>query len=177
MTISEQDDLAFVDAETVAFGDRLVASNMFMALFQGGMGLIEETANYLDGPGRIDSKELSRAGTLAYATESMRLTTRLMQIASWLLLHRAVNEGEISKEQARIDKAKFKLDALGASEHTPAIDELPEALRDLVERSLRLQDRVMHIDHLLYDADSLAPAKSPVNPMLARLEASFGPTA
>lgn len=174
MTMNEQDDLAFVDAETVAFGDRLVASNMFMALFQGGMGLIEETANYLDGPGRLESKILSRAGTLAYATESMRLTTRLMQIASWLLLHRAVNEGEISKEQAKVDKAKFKLDALGTSEHTPAIDELPESLRDLITRSLRLQDRVMHIDRLLYDGEAMIAVKSPVNPLMARLEANFG---
>lgn len=174
MTISEQDGLAFIDAETVAFGDRLVASNMFMSLFQNGMGLIEETANYLDGTGRIESKELSRSGTLAYATESMRLTTRLMQLASWLLLHRAVNEGEISKEQAKVDKSKFKLDLL-ASELTPAIEELPESLRDLITRSLRLQDRITHIDRLLYsDEISLTPSISPVNPMLARLEASFG---
>ena len=172
-TISDQDGLAFVDAETVAFGDRLVASQMFMALFQGGMTLIEETANYLDGPGRQESRSLSRAGTLAYATESMRLTTRLMQIASWLLLHRAVNEGELSKEQARIDKEKFKLDALGASEHTPAIDELPAMLRDLVARSLRLQDRVTHIDRLLYQNEILV-VPSPVSPMLAQLQASFG---
>ncbi len=175
MSISEQDDLSFIDAETVAFGDRLVASNMFMGLFQNGMGLIEETANYLDGQGRAESKELSRAGTLAYATESMRLTTRLMQIASWLLLHRSVNEGEISKEQARIDKGKFKLDTLGAGDMTPAVEELPLALRDLVARSLRLQDRVLHIDSLLYNNEiNLIPSISPVNPMMARLEASFG---
>jgi regulator of CtrA degradation len=174
MTINERDDLAFVDAETVAFGDRLVASNMFMALFQGGMGLIEEAANYLDGPGRLESKALSRSGTLAYATESMRLTTRLMQIASWLLLHRAVNEGEISKEQAKIDKSKFRLDALSAGEITPAIEELPEGLRDLIARSLRLQDRVLHIDRLLYCGDVADFIESPVNPLLARLEANFG---
>ena len=33
---------------------------------------------------------------LSYASESMRLTTRLMQLASWLLLQRAVAEGELS---------------------------------------------------------------------------------
>ena len=173
MTINEQDGLAFIDAETVAFGDRLVASEMFMALFQGGMALIEETANYLDGPGRQESKILSRAGTLAYATESMRLTTRLMQLASWLLLHRAVNEGELSKEQARIDKAKFKLDTLGASEPTPAMEELPETLHDLIARSLRLQDRVTHIDRLLYQNEVVA-VQNPVSPMMDRLQANFG---
>ena len=43
--------------------------------------LVEETAAYLDGDRRQQSKALGRAAALAYATESMRLTTRLMQLA------------------------------------------------------------------------------------------------
>ena len=73
------------------------------------MALVEETATYLDGPGRQESKKLVRAAALAYATESMRLTTRLMQLASWLLLHRAVKEGEMSLAQASKEKTKVKL--------------------------------------------------------------------
>ena len=41
----------------------------------------------------------------------MRLTTRLMQLASWLLLQRAVNEGELSAENARSEKEKVKFSA------------------------------------------------------------------
>ena len=63
------------------------------------MGLVEETANYLDGQGRVDSRVLDRPGTIAYATESMRLTTRLMQLASWLLLQRAIGSGEVSDSE------------------------------------------------------------------------------
>ena len=73
------------------------------------MALVEETASYLDGEGRQDSKKLERSAALAYATESMRLTTRLMQLASWLLLHRAVKEGEMSLAQANKEKTKVKL--------------------------------------------------------------------
>src|SRR3954464_5157919 len=93
----------------VLFGERLASSPPFAALFRGGMGLVEETAAYLDGPGRQESKKLERHASLAYATESMRLTTRLMQLASWLLLHRAVKEGEMSLAQAYKEKAKVKL--------------------------------------------------------------------
>src|SRR5713101_9496924 len=78
--------------QPVSFGERLAASQNFSRLFRDGMKLVEDTAAYLDGPGRQESKLLDRAASLAYATESMRLTTRLMQLASWLLLHRAVNE-------------------------------------------------------------------------------------
>src|SRR3979490_475862 len=90
------------------FGERLANSQVFAVLFRDGMALVEETASYLDGPGRKESKKLERMAALAYATESMRLTTRLMQLASWLLLHRAVQEGEMALAQAQQEKDKVK---------------------------------------------------------------------
>src|SRR5438093_2040774 len=110
--------------EAVSFGERLAASQHFSDLFRDGMTLVEETAAYLDGPGRQDSKKLERAGALAYATESMRLTTRLMQLASWLLLHRAVKEGEMSLAQANKEKTKVKLSSTESDE--PNLPLLPE---------------------------------------------------
>jgi regulator of CtrA degradation len=44
----------------------------------------------------------------------MRLTTRLMQLASWLLLHRSVREGDMTPERAREEKHKIRLQALSA---------------------------------------------------------------
>ncbi len=89
----------------VPFGERLAASGTFKTLFRDGMALVEETAAYLDGAGREDAKALPRMAALAYASESMRLTTRLMQIASWLLLQRAINEGEMSRGRGRLRQA------------------------------------------------------------------------
>src|SRR3712207_4173675 len=90
-------------AQTVSIGPRLVASGGFDALYREGMDLIESVAEYLDGDGRTESRLLTREASFLYATESMRLTTRLMQLASWLLLQRAVNEGEITAENARAE--------------------------------------------------------------------------
>ena len=74
--------------------------------------------------------EPGRAGaSLAYATESMRLTTRLMQLASWLLLQRAVNEGEMTADQANSEKSKVKLGGLASATGGPGWDDLPERLR------------------------------------------------
>ena len=84
--------------EAVSFGERLASSQAFTDLFRDGMALVEETAAYLDGPGRKESKRLERSGALAYATESMRLTTRLMQLASWLL---AASRGQGRRDVAR----------------------------------------------------------------------------
>ncbi|MCI0468377.1 MAG: DUF1465 family protein, partial [Beijerinckiaceae bacterium] len=85
------------ECETISFGERLAASEQFLVLFQQGMDLVSRAAAYLDGDGRAEAKALPRTAAAAYAVESMRLTTRLMQIASWLLLQRAVNEGELSR--------------------------------------------------------------------------------
>src|SRR5271166_1995330 len=99
------------EAGPVSFSERLASSQVFATLFRDGMALVEETAGYLDGSGRTQSKKLERSAGLVYATESMRLTTRLMQLASWLLLHRAVKEGEMTLTQANREKTKVKLSA------------------------------------------------------------------
>src|SRR5882762_11658847 len=126
--------------QPVSFGARLAASQNFSRLFRDGMKLVEDTAAYLDGPGRRESKLLDRAASLAYATESMRLTTRLMQLASWLLLHRAVNEGEMSLAQANKEKTKVKL-AVGELVDENAVNILPERLRELIARAKKLHDQ------------------------------------
>jgi regulator of CtrA degradation len=93
-------------AETpVVLAERIAAGQSFATLFREGMTLVELAAAYLDGPGCRESKQLTRTGALTYATESMRLTTRLMQLASWLLLQRAVNEDRRSR-RARKDQGE-----------------------------------------------------------------------
>jgi regulator of CtrA degradation len=165
----------FSEAQPVSFGARLANSQVFADLFRDGMALVEETATYLDGPGRQQSKKLERAAALAYATESMRLTTRLMQLASWLLLHRAVKEGEMSLAQASKEKSKVKLAA--ADTHDPHnIELLPEALRDLIGRSQKLQLKVRRLDATIHNrgAADQAVAVNPVERQLGLLKAAFG---
>ena len=65
-------------------------------------------------PAGRNPRSSNAAPALVYATESMRLTTRLMQLASWLLLHRAVKEGEMTLAQASKEKAKVRLGRLRA---------------------------------------------------------------
>jgi regulator of CtrA degradation len=159
--------------QTVSFGARLAASQSFSALFRDGMKLVEETASYLDGPGRQQSKKLDRAGALAYATESMRLTTRLMQLASWLLLHRAVNEGEMSLAQANKEKTKVKLVAAEPIDHD-GIKGLPEPLRGLIERAKKLHDDVRRLDATIHAPVPEEPVVSnPLDHQISLLRAAF----
>lgn len=133
----------------ISFAQSFVASDAFRALFREGMGLVETTAAYLDGPGRDESKTLPRMLALAYASESMRLTTRLMQLASWLLLQRAVAEGEMTPDDARRQKDKVRLAQQTPINGPDAVEALPAALQDLIAQSLRLQARIRHLDDLM----------------------------
>ncbi|MCC7345757.1 MAG: DUF1465 family protein [Variibacter sp.] len=159
--------------EPVAFGERLATSQAFSQLFREGMSLVEETAAYLDSDGRTDAKALQRHAALAYATESMRLTTRLMQLASWLLLHRAVSEGEMSLVQARKEKTRVKVGLDYRDSESEKI--LPERLQELITRSLRIQERVRRLDGTLHPSAPVteAPATSPVERQLGLLRAAF----
>jgi regulator of CtrA degradation len=162
------------EAGPVSFGERVANSQVFADLFRDGMALVEETASYLDGPGRKESKKLERMAALTYATESMRLTTRLMQLASWLLLHRAVKEGEMSLAQANKEKTKVKLTATdGASEESMNL--LPERLHGLIIRSKALQADIRRLDATMHArADqALASRSNPVGQQLGLLKAAF----
>jgi regulator of CtrA degradation len=159
---------------TIAFAERFAGSETFRDLFREGMALVEETAAYLDGPGRLESRDLDRTAQLAYTTESMRLTTRLMQMASWLLLQRAVNEGELSLHQAGQEKSKVRLDGPVSAVDAPTFQALPDTLRALVERSNRLQERLRHIDGAIYGPGPGPEAANPVASSLDRLADAFG---
>jgi len=157
--------------QPVSFGERLAASQNFSRLFRDGMKLVEDTAAYLDGPGRQESKLLDRAASLAYATESMRLTTRLMQLASWLLLHRAVNEGEMSLAQANKERMRIKIPAERPEEVTLA---LPARLGDLIARSKKLKDQVERLDATIHAPPPTASTNgNPFEFQLGMLRAAF----
>ena len=150
--------------------DDFARSELFDRTFQEGMELVEETAAYLDGDGRRESKLLSRSTALLYAGESMKLTTRLMQIASWLLVQRAVREGDMTAETAC--EARYRL-----AERTAAIEpthpELPIALIEYLVRTEKLYDRVLHLDRRMYLDEPEEDAVNPVQSQLDRLTAAF----
>ncbi|MEJ0093684.1 MAG: DUF1465 family protein [Methylocella sp.] len=161
----------------VSFGEKLAASEQFLALFKEGMDLVGAAAAYLDGAGRQEASVLARPAALGYAVESMRLTTRLMQIASWLLLQRAVNEGELTRAEASSEKRRIHLSRQDAVSADDLLSELPPRLCELVEMSLRVQARIRHFDALIYRPaarENAASKPSPVENQIALLRAAFG---
>jgi regulator of CtrA degradation len=164
--------------KTIKLAERRIFSDSFKPLYNEGMRLVEQAAEYLDGPGRADARSLSRMAATLYAAESMRLTTRLMQIASWLLLQRAANSGEMTRDQVAVEKSKVRLDTASASESVAGWNELPEAFVSLVQRSLSLQKLVRRMDEEIYGAQNIASAvalhrSNPVSDQISLLNTAF----
>ena len=167
MSQAEQDDENLRDLTMQTF----TGSALFERTFNEGMALVEETARYLDGRGRDESRDLPRKAALLYAGESMRVTTRLMQAASWLLIQRAVHDGEMRVEDAAGDRYRLGSKEICFGGRGEAVDILPETLRDLLVRSDNLYRRIARLDDVLF-----GKGKNPgVKAHFDRLHQAFGP--
>lgn len=161
---------------TISFAERFANSQQFDQVFREGMALVEATANYLEGQGRKDAKSIGPAAGTIYASESMRLTTRLLELASWLVIRRALKAGEIGPEEARTKRRRLRLNAIGRPQHVQGYDKLPAKLRELIEASFALHDRITHLDRALERPEPVVEPThaNPVAAQVDRLSAAFG---
>lgn len=165
MAIAETDDLRDLTLHTFA------ASALFQKTFDEGMSLVEETARYLDGRGRQESRDLPRRSATLYAGESMRVTTRLMQAASWLLVQRAVHEGDMKAEDAAGERYRLGSKEICFAARTEGVEQLPTKLQDLLDRSDNLYRRIARLDQVLFgEAEPPKGARGHFN----ALEKAFG---
>ena len=167
MTQIPNDDENLRDVTLQSF----TGSAMFERTFDEGMALVEETARYLDGKGREESRDLPRKAAMLYAGESMRVTTRLMQAASWLLVQRAVNDGDMDADAATSDRYRLGSKDLCLGVSAEGTEMLPLALRDLLSRSDNLYRRIARLDDILFGGGLKI---SGVQDHFSRLEQAFG---
>ena len=129
------------------------------------VAMIDEVTDYLTNRAERDRKAIPETAAAAFAGESIRLTTRLMQVMAWLLNQRAVQAGELSVEEARQPSRRLgnvKV-CLGAPYRGAQL--LPMKLQDMLERSEDLFRRVLRLDKLLL----MAPEDNPVHDLIRDL--------
>lgn len=144
-----------------------MTSKLVDSLYVEAMVLADEARSYFDGNGREERLSLDPIARVGFSCESLKVTTRLMQIIAWLLTQRAVEAGELSRSQARNEARR-----LGeAADSDPAVlEKLPEGAASLVQASQELYARVRRLDEGSGQAD---PQSSPARTLLSRLERSF----
>ena len=99
-----------------------------------------------------------------------------MQLASWLLLQRAIGAGEMNQDDVKKERHRISLSDIGRGKPLNGSEQLPAALNDIVERSLSLHQRVLKFDAMLnmQSKAELGGSPSPVSSQLDRLAAVFG---
>lgn len=126
--------------------NRFFNSTSLDVMFRKGMALVEETAAYLDGPGRAAAAELEQSVQRVYTEQCMALTNRLMTAASWLLILRNVKADGMSIDHLNRARQNIDFKALEARELPTSLETLPEPLRDLIHRSLSLAGEIRRLD-------------------------------
>ena len=120
--------------------------------------------------GREAAITLPREAGLTYSAWSMELTTRLMQAASWLVMQKAVRDGEMRSDEAAARKYRIRREE-------PALDAaaqqglgLPSRFLDLVSRSEALFEQICRLDDALYGQSRKPAAPNPVIDQISQLQ-------
>jgi len=81
-----------------------------------------------------------------------------MQAASWLLVQRAVRDGDMARDDALNDRYRLGSREFCLGVTTDDVTSLPMALADLLTRSDNLYRRIARLDDSLFGGQTLAPA-------------------
>lgn len=149
------------------------ASDPLFRIYDESMAMVRQAVDYLELEGVIERQQLSQKMGIIYACESMRLTTRLMQVSAWLLAMRAIRQGELVSDD--IEARGFRLGAkevcLGGPVRGAGL--LPVRLINLLEASKRLYERVARLDQLLFEGQHELPSHKRFVAQISAIEEAF----
>jgi regulator of CtrA degradation len=123
-----------------------VFKNPIDRTFEEGVALTMEARNYIAFHEQSDRKALNLPDCLHIGYHHTRVSARLIQIMTWLLAMKAVNNGEITGEQFRSPAFALGGGAECVDPSGPEMTDLPPGLRSLLERTYNLYMRVKRLD-------------------------------
>ena len=117
----------------------------FGGTYDEAMTLMVEARNYMSYVEQRERRKVEAMAGLRMSCEAMRVTSRLTQVMAWLLMQRAVHEGDSAAaltEENRLSGSDVCLDQSFGADET-----LPLGLRSLLDRSLRLYQRIARLEN------------------------------
>lgn len=159
--------MADLSSRAVILADKLVDE-----LYVEAMVLADEARSYLDAATKWPTDDRDPAKQMVLSCESLKVTTRLMQVIAWLLSRRAFARGEIDAAQAVGEQYRLG-DAAPTGEH--ATVGFPSDLRVLIATSESLYQRALRLEEKLVGASatSVDLTTSPARDLMERLNAAF----
>jgi regulator of CtrA degradation len=154
--------------------DATLTPKVIDGLYQEAMQLAEQARDYFDHMGQIERQRLAPMDRVVFSCESLKITTRLMHVISWLLVRKAVLAGEMSAPEAATPDRRLGRATPTSTDDIARIGKLPPGTVKLITRSQDLYERLRRLDEQLVEA--AAPAEAEASPALAlmrRLEGAL----
>ncbi|WP_200340129.1 DUF1465 family protein [Rhodovibrio sodomensis] len=125
---------------------------LIMRTYDEALALTREVRDYIASQAPADKAALDHDTQLVASCEEMRVTARITQVMAWLMLQRAVNDGEVARDAAA--QPENRLGGQDTCLAEPAVDpdRLPARLGDLLTRSRALYERIQRLDMMLEPA-------------------------
>jgi len=142
-------DCANQAAGPTGVGETESSVTFFDKTFEEAFALLVEARNYLAEREQTDAGKLGPGLQLAASCECMRLTARLTQMMAWLLVQKAVHDGEIGEAEAARTEHRLGGHAICATRGAWGQPQLPPRLQRLLDRSHSLYTRVARLDEMV----------------------------
>ncbi len=122
---------------------------IFTRTYDETLDLIIEARNYMAHMRPAARPTSVAVHDLRASCEALRVTSRLTQVMAWLMIQRAVCDGEISASEACAEQNRLSGHAVCLDVTASDDDCLPVGLRSLLQRSLHLYQRISRLEEMV----------------------------
>jgi len=122
---------------------------LFTRTYDEALDLIVETRNYMVHMRPAGRRPRGSRENLRVSCEALRVTSRLTQVMAWLMLQRAVQDGEITAREACDEKNRLSGQSVCLDDSAVGDNEIPDGLRSLLSRSLHLYKRISRLEEMV----------------------------
>ena len=123
------------------------AITYFGGTYDEAMTLMVEARNYICHVEQRERRKVEAVTGLRMSCEAMRVTSRLTQVMAWLMMQRAVHQGEIAPKDALTEENRLSGTDVCLDESFGSDEALPSGLRSLLSRSLNLYQRIARLEN------------------------------
>ena len=121
----------------------------FDANYEEAVTLAEEARDYLARQKAMDREQIEPLDRMAVSCAALKVTSRLTQVMAWLLVQKAVQAGEISRDEAVGEDYRLAGHDVCLSPRPLEDRALPAPFADIYERSTKLYERVARLDSMM----------------------------
>ena len=111
------------------------------------MALLIFSRDYFEQNGKTDKILLSKDDSIAYTLAMSTITTQLTSVTGWLLMCRAVQEGEVAIDDLADEDFRMPEFNLNVDASDSCFANLNKTVKDLLRRSCSLYNRIKRMEN------------------------------